>query len=469
MAELCGLEDASTLRWTRADESDVDATPFWYVDLPSEELARAIASRALLVRGIVEEWGSGADEEACARAAAAYDESRKTPYLDESTTFRVEVEDFGCKGGTNDIVRRLDVLNLPFKGRANLKNPEHVFWSVVSDAERSGDMPGVPKRVFFGRLVGRSDRSMLRKYDLKKRTYLGPTSMDAEMALLMANFAHARPGGVILDPFCGTGSMLVAAAHYGAMTMGIDIDCRVIKYGKSAATKSGKFGVKADDAPSVNVWSNFEQYGLPPPLALIHGDLHALPTRKFGLEGMIQGIVADPPYGVRAGGRKSGGRKPVTEDYIIPDELRDGHIPSTSPYLFGEMNDDLMELAARFLPIGGRLTFFLPGVLADTEEEVRELVPSHPALRLRWHSLETFNEAWGRRLVTYEKIAPYDADAAHETRARAAAARASSDKPDLIERMRALVRSSDAGERKRRQRYERRFGKPPPDASETES
>ena len=77
MAELCGLEDASTLRWTRADESDVDATPFWYVDLPSEELARAIASRALLVRGIVEEWGSGADEEACARAAAAYDESRK--------------------------------------------------------------------------------------------------------------------------------------------------------------------------------------------------------------------------------------------------------------------------------------------------------------------------------------------------------------------------------------------------------
>ena len=217
------------------------------------------------------------------------------------------------------------------------------------------------------------------------------------------------------------------------------------------------------------MWSNFEQYGLPPPLALIHGDLHALPTRKFGLEGMIQGIVADPPYGVRAGGRKSGGRKPVTEDYIIPDELRDGHIPSTAPYLFGEMNDDLMELAARFLPIGGRLTFFLPGVLADTEEEVRELVPSHPALRLRWHSLETFNEAWGRRLVTYEKIAPYDADAANEARARAAAARAASDKPDLIERMRALVRSSDAGERKRRQRYERRFGKPPPDASETES
>ena len=347
------------------------------------------------------------------------------------------MEDFGCKGGTNDVVRRLDVLNLPFKGRANLKNPEHVFWSVVSDAERSGDMPGVPKRVFFGRLVGRSDRSMLRKYDLKKRTYLGPTSMDAEMALLMANFAHARPGGVILDPFCGTGSMLVAAAHYGAMTMGIDIDCRVIKYGKSAATRSGKFGVKADDAPSVNVWSNFEQYGLPPPLALIHGDLHALPTRKFGLEGMIQGIVADPPYGVRAGGRKSGGRKPVTEDYIIPDELRDGHIPSTAPYLFGEMNDDLMELAARFLPIGGRLTFFLPGVLADTEEEVRELVPSHPGAVFDGTRSKPSTKP-GVAVSSPTRKSPRTTPTPPTRRARARRrARAASDKPDLIERMRA--------------------------------
>jgi tRNA G10 N-methylase Trm11 len=37
---------------------------------------------------------------------------------------------------------------------------------------------------------------------------------------------------MVLDPFCGTGSMIIAAAHYGAMTMGFDIDIRVIKYGK---------------------------------------------------------------------------------------------------------------------------------------------------------------------------------------------------------------------------------------------
>lgn len=43
--------------------------------------------------------------------------------------------------------------------------------------------------------------------------------MDAEVAFLMANQAQAMPGKLVYDPFVGTGSILVAAAHFGAMTM----------------------------------------------------------------------------------------------------------------------------------------------------------------------------------------------------------------------------------------------------------
>lgn len=43
--------------------------------------------------------------------------------------------------------------------------------------------------------------------------------MDAEMAFLMANQAQAKAGRLVYDPFVGTGSILVAAAHYGAITM----------------------------------------------------------------------------------------------------------------------------------------------------------------------------------------------------------------------------------------------------------
>ena len=43
--------------------------------------------------------------------------------------------------------------------------------------------------------------------------------MDAEVAFLIANQAQAMPGKLVYDPFVGTGSILVAAAHFGAMTM----------------------------------------------------------------------------------------------------------------------------------------------------------------------------------------------------------------------------------------------------------
>ena len=38
-----------------------------------------------------------------------------------------------------------------------------------------------------------------------------------------------RRGHLMLDPYAGTGSILVAAAQYGARVMGADIDVRVIR------------------------------------------------------------------------------------------------------------------------------------------------------------------------------------------------------------------------------------------------
>lgn len=108
------------------------------------------------------------------------------------------------------------------QGRVDLKSPKHKFWLMETDdygSNNNGLPPVARKRIFFGREVGVSDRSILPTYQLKSRTYLGPTAMDAEMAFLMANQGLARPGSIVFDPFVGTGSILVAAAHFGALTM----------------------------------------------------------------------------------------------------------------------------------------------------------------------------------------------------------------------------------------------------------
>lgn len=53
----------------------------------------------------------------------------------------------------------------------------------------------------------------------------------------------------------------------------------------------------------MDVWSNFDDYGLPSPLGLLRADAHRMPWRP-SLRELFDAIVCDPPYGVRAGGRK---------------------------------------------------------------------------------------------------------------------------------------------------------------------
>ena len=70
----------------------------------------------------------------------------------------------------------------------------------------------------------------------------------------MQNLAHVRQGALVYDPFVGTGSFLVTAAHFGACVVGSDIDGRQIR-------GSGKGSARRSDAPgSVSVVSNVAQY-----------------------------------------------------------------------------------------------------------------------------------------------------------------------------------------------------------------
>lgn len=54
----------------------------------------------------------------------------------------------------------------------------------------------------------------------------------------MANQAKAAPGKLVYDPFVGTGSFLFTCAHFGAYTLGSDIDGRQIRGKEGASVKS---------------------------------------------------------------------------------------------------------------------------------------------------------------------------------------------------------------------------------------
>lgn len=60
--------------------------------------------------------------------------------------------------------------------------------------------------------------------------------MDTSILLSLIRFAfltQVKRGDLVFDPFAGTGSILIAAAHLGAYTLGSDIDIRVLRDGKT--------------------------------------------------------------------------------------------------------------------------------------------------------------------------------------------------------------------------------------------
>ncbi|GAB2277678.1 hypothetical protein Dimus_012383 [Dionaea muscipula] len=389
-----------SLRWKLPEHHHPDS-PFHFVDLPSEDIARNIANRSILVKGMYEVWGEGSSYDDLEEAIGGYPEERKSPYLTADSTFKINIDSFGKAISSEDQKDRIQRLAfIPFKGRVDLRNPEHKFWLMETDnyGSNNGLPPVVQKRIFFGREVGAADRKLLPTYQLKSRNYLGPTAMDAEMAFLMANQGLAAPGKLIYDPFVGTGSILVAAAHFGAMTMGADIDIRVVRDGRG---------------PNCNVWSNFRQYGLPEPISLLRAD-NNLPPWRAGLKEVFDGVICDPPYGVRAGGRKSGGRKllkGVVDPYTVPEDKRADHIPSTAAYSLVECVHDLLDLAAKMLVMGGRLVFFYP-ILRDKENNESHSAaeadfPEHPCFRLAATCEQILSFRYSRVLLTMVKIAPY--------------------------------------------------------------
>jgi hypothetical protein len=68
---------------------------------------------------------------------------------------------------------------------------------------------------------GRVGRGVASTYALRERPYTGVSTMDPELALVMANLAQIQAHDVVWDPFAGSAGNLLACAHFG---MGNDGD-----------------------------------------------------------------------------------------------------------------------------------------------------------------------------------------------------------------------------------------------------
>lgn len=141
----------------------------------------------------------------------------------------MRLESFSKKQLLDYKVRRFEEFAfLPMEGPVNLENPNIVYQITEFYGINPNEAPEEPLEVFFGRLIGYGQHKTAEKYNLKQRVYIGNTSMDPVLALIMGNMGMARSSSLVYDPFVGTGSLLIAAAHFGAFTLGADISYPVL-------------------------------------------------------------------------------------------------------------------------------------------------------------------------------------------------------------------------------------------------
>jgi tRNA (guanine10-N2)-dimethyltransferase len=106
----------------------------------------------------------------------------------------------------------------------------------------------------------------------------------------MVNLARAKTGELVLDPFCGTGSVLIEASLIGCRVLGFDVQRRMAV---GSRKNLNHFQIEAE--------------------GLVIADSRNMPLRKLDC------LVTDPPYGRSASTMKS------TTKQIVEGVLSSAH------------------------------------------------------------------------------------------------------------------------------------------------
>ncbi len=327
-------------------------------DVPDALLAEA-AARSVGCRGAFEVWGEGDTLEACARASGAVSAAHVRARVDGP--WRVVSQVLGGKH-SGELGARIRPFRATLAGLGDrpvqLEGTAREVWLVEDRRvlEGGGPLPGDPPRF---RLLLRlptslpDTRDWLRVLDLRRRAFLGASTLPPDRALLLCNLglSGAGPGASLLDPFCGSGGVLLAAAALGARVTGSDLDRRMLREVRVPIDIPVSKGRPGRGVEAVRMRDNFDESGLPGPQALLRLDVGA-PDAAAQLLAANGGrpydaLVTDPPYGRREFQGGAGAWDGALSYRVDADALWD---------TLGR----LLDLAAAALRPGGRLVFFAP-------------------------------------------------------------------------------------------------------------
>ena len=163
---------------------------------------------------------------------------------------------FKVEGGTYSMRKELgEKIREKSRAKVDLENPDTII-KIFSE-----------RKLFFAREIAKIERRYFEGRRPPKRPFSPPVSMHPRIARALVNLTRVHRSETLLDPFCGTGGILIEAGMIGAKVIGIDIKKKMVE------------GCK----------KNLDYYG-------IHNyELFNEDMREF--EGGADAIATDFPYG----------------------------------------------------------------------------------------------------------------------------------------------------------------------------
>jgi tRNA (guanine10-N2)-dimethyltransferase len=152
----------------------------------------------------------------CDPALTAFRDLLKDLALETRQTFagRAKKVHGGCHEHNPASQREFErLIGTMIAGPVSLINPEVEFRAILSE-----------DRCYFGRVLYRIDRAGYDTRNPGKRDFFHPGVMMPRMARTLVNIACTRRGDTMLDPFCGTGGILIEAELLGMHAIGSDFD-----------------------------------------------------------------------------------------------------------------------------------------------------------------------------------------------------------------------------------------------------
>jgi len=143
-------------------------------------------------------------------------------------------------------------------GRVDLEKPDREFRVLAHGGE-----------FLLGEVLHEVERSAFEARKVARRPFSRPISLHPKFARALVNLSRCPTGGILLDPFCGTGGIAIEAARLGMRAIASDLEEKMVR--GTAATLA--------------------HYGLEG--RTFTADIGEVPRRVKA----VDAIATDPPYG----------------------------------------------------------------------------------------------------------------------------------------------------------------------------